>query len=325
MADYYKVLQVDQNAEHSVVEAAYKALAWLHNKDDRKMKVINAAKEVLLDKDRRQEYDAQQGAKKSGKVIGGYRIIKKIAEGGFGSTYLGEHIAVGSPVCIKHAHNISPTTEEILLEEAKNIWDLRHWGIPAMRDVLRMPDDSLALVMSYVPGKTLVEVFEANNPIEPEHVAWIMERILNVLKYLHMHGVIHGDLKPQNILVQAETHTITLVDYGLSQSRPTMITESKGHTPFFAAPELIEGNTPLPESDLYGLGMSMIFALGGDVEHVSVPRHVPAAMKEFIKPLVRLLPTERPEVWKVDLCEEIQKMRNAAFGRTASSMKPLKV
>src|SRR5205814_52672 len=100
---------------------------------------------------------------------------------------------------------------------------------------------------------------------DPEHVAWITERILNILKYLHMHGVVHGDLKPNNVIIQTESHTVTLVDYGLSAARPTSATQVKGYTPHFAAPEQIAGGSLLPETDLFGLGMTLVFALGGDV------------------------------------------------------------
>ncbi len=326
--DYYKVLNVDPKASMEVIKAAYHVLSKIHHedKDDDLMKRINAAGEVLLDKDRRKTYDAKL-FNRDGKIIGEYKVLEKIAEGGFGTTYKAEHLTLGTQVCIKHAHEVGPEDEALLLEEARIIWDLRHFSIPAIRDILRMPDGSLALVMSYIPGPTLTQVIEKmEDGIEPEHVAWITQRILNVLKYLHYHGVVHGDVKPQNVIIQPENHTVVLVDYGLSTLRPNRKSEAKGYTPYFAAPEQKEGKPPIAQMDLYGLGMTMIYALGGDVEHVKVPGHTPDAMCGFIKDLIRLDPNRRPDVWqKVDLCDTIEEVRKADFGRSASAMKPFKL
>ncbi|MGD9713509.1 MAG: protein kinase [Thermomicrobiales bacterium] len=321
--DYYTMLGVHPKASDEVIKAAYRALVKKYQGDNDRLQKLNEANSVLTK--RRAEYDEGR-AKPPGKVIGEYRILKKIAEGGFGTTYQAENIVLGTPVCIKHALNISPEDETLLLDEARTIWDLRHWGIPAMRDVLRMPDGSLALVMSYIPGPTLAELIidKYQSGLEPEHVAWITERILNILMYLHMHGVLHLDVKPQNVIIQPDTHTVSLVDYGLSAFKPKKTTEAKGYTPYFAAPEQLDGGVMLPQTDLYGLGMTMIFALGGDVEHVKVPSTTPANMVKFLKKLIRRDAIQRPNVWKEhNLCEEIKEVRQADFGRTASSMKPL--
>ena len=325
--DYYKTLHVAANAHEDVLKAAFRALVKIHQGDEPRMKEINEAWEVLGDKDNKKKYDKDRDAPR-GKVIGDYKVISKIAEGGFGVTYRAEHTTLGTSVCIKHALNISPEDEQLLLEEARSMWDLRHFGIPAMRDLLRMPDGSLSLVMSYVPGKDLAKVIEDDYPkgLEPEHVAWICERTLNILKYLHMHGVVHGDVKPQNIIIQPDSHTVVVVDYGLSMVRPRASDGSKGYTPYFASPEAIDGSPLIPESDLYGLAMTMVFALGGNIDAVRVPDTIPEEMLKFMKNMLRRDPLQRPRVWeKEDLTESVKTMRNKAFGRIASNMKPLKI
>jgi len=329
--DHYKTLEVDRRASDAVISAAYKALVkQAHDaKDEERWKRLNAAYEVLSDTAKRKKHDRTAADSiKRGKVIGDYRILEQIAEGGFGTTYKAEHRLTGKLVCIKHASHVSAHDEQILLDEARSCWDLRHWGIPAMRDILRMPDDSMALVMSYVPGPTLAEVLEKkeyNNGLDAEHVAWIVDRTLNILKYLHFNGVVHGDMKPQNMIIQPEDHTVVLVDYGLSKVKPTRKDGALGYTPFFASPEQESGRVPLPESDFFGLGKTMIFALGGDVEFIKVPEHTPDAMCEFIKHLIKQDPLARPNWQDVDLCEEFRKIRKACFGRTFSNMKPLKI
>lgn len=267
--------------------------------------------------------------KKNGKIIGEYRIVSKIADGGFGVTYRAEHLTLGTPVCIKHASHVSPADEELLLDEARAMWDLRHYGVPAVRDLIRLPDSSLALVMSYIPGRTVSEIRDLScheHGMDPEHVAWIGERCLNVLKYLHMeHGVIHGDVKPQNIIVQNDTHTVVMVDYGLSQIKPTRSDTAKGYTPYFAAPEQVAGQIPIPETDFYGLAMTMVYALGGDVVRIKVPEAVPDPLCQFIKRLLRRDPLSRPRWETEDLVETMRIVRRESFGRTHSNMKPLVV
>jgi serine/threonine protein kinase len=259
-------------------------------------------------------------------VIGNYRVIEKIAEGSIGTTYKGEHVTLGMPVCIKHCNKIAPEYEEILINETRAMWDLRHYAMPAVRDLVRVKDGSLALVMSYIPGPTLQKLIEKVGALDPEHVAWIAERILNALMYLHYHGVPHGDNNPKNIILQLKTHGVVIVDFGLAQIKPTFDDKSRGYTPLYAPPEQIAGLTLLPESDLYSLGMTMIFALSGGIEAVKrkeVPTNTPEPLARFIRRLIVRDVSHRPKWDDEDLCDTIQAIRVEAFGRHHSGMKPL--
>lgn len=320
--DYYNILQVSPKADEKVIHMAYRTLAQMCAADEKKLLALNNAKDVLLDAQKRKAYDAEALAKV--KTIGNYKLISKIAEGGFGKTFKAEHMTLGSQVCIKHASKVSPVDEQIMLEEANAIWDLRHYGIPAIRDLFRLEDGSLALVMSYVEGPTLAQLRAKHKKIDPEHVAWIAERVLNILKYLHYNGVVHGDIKPQNIIVQGDKHQVVLVDYGLSLIRPSEKTISKGYTPYFAPPEQIKGLTLLPESDFYGLGMTLIDALGGSVDNGrQIPQSTPAGLTELIKTFTSPSILARPNWEKNDLCKTIQDVRLKDFGRKTSNMKTL--
>ncbi|HLC53043.1 MAG TPA: protein kinase [Candidatus Nanoarchaeia archaeon] len=342
----YEILEVHPRASAPVIEAAYKAIMKRHypngiNGDDRIARSLNAARETLIDMGKRSAYDDELVKKGErsvsqkdliGKTVGDYRVLELIAEGGFGKTYKGEHLLLNTPVCIKHGHEISPQDEAILVEEARAIWDLRHYGIPSMRGFLKLDDGSPMVIMSYIPGRTLEQLVdyhsEKKQRLDPEHVAWIIERSLNVLKYLHYHGIVHGDVKPQNIIVQKDHH-LALVDYGLSAIKPTSDSRNKGFTPYFAAPEEeASGDNPLlPESDFYGLGMTMIYALGGDVRSKKVPSSVPDALCAFIKRLIVRDVSARPR-WpknegEEDICDTIKKVRKEAFGRSHSNMRPI--
>ena len=328
--NFYDLLEVSPRARPEVIHAAYRALMGIYHSDKRGgdeavAKELIEANRILSDPDERARYDSTR-ENDEGKVIGEYRVLELIAEGGFGKTYKGEHILTGEPVCIKHCSRISPQDERILIEETKAAWDLRHYSIPAMRNLLKLEDGSLALVMSYIPGLTLEQIIERSGRLDAEHVAWIAERIFNVLMYIHYNGVIHGDIKPQNIIVQPESHTVVIVDFGLSMIKPSKGADSKGYTPYFAPPEEIQGLNLLPESDFYSLGMTMIYALGGGLEFVKkkeVPVDVPDALCKFIRRLIVRDVLGRPRWESENLFEAIQNVRKQAFGRERSGMKPI--
>jgi len=336
MINHYHRLQVHPQASPEVIKAAYRALMrdshpdvhdTIHGKTAAK---LNAAYEIISDPAKRQQYDRDR-EKIEGTIIGGFKVERAIAEGGFGKTYQGSHLLVGEPVCIKHCSRISATDTEILIEEAKAMWDLRHFAIPAVRDLIQLDDGSVALVMSFIEGLTLAEVVEKLQAkkyhLEPEDVCWMAERIFNALSYMHRFGVVHGDLKPGNIMIQPESHTVVLVDFGLAAIKPTHTDGSKGYTEVFAPPEQLRGSPLIPQSDFYSLGMTMLYALSnGDLSHVQrheVPSTVPKPMCDFIYRLIVRNPLDRPDWRTEDIMKTFKEMRYASFGRINSGMKPL--
>ena len=332
-ADPYDLLQVNRRATTAVIEAAYRALMQVHHPDHNgspeMATALNLAHQTLVDPAKRKEYD-RKSREADPKVIDGYRILGKLAEGGFGKTYKAEETINGLPVCIKHCTEISPDHDAILIAEGRAMgeWATGHYSIPMYHKTLRLDDGSLALVMGFIAGKTIAQIVEKLGPIEPEHVAWISQRVLHALFFIHVHGVIHGDLKPQNIIIPPDSHNAVLVDFGLSMIKPRAADKAKGYTDLFAPPEQMAGQVLIPESDLYSLGMTMIFALtGGDVRRMmkkEVPHSVPAPMCEFIRDLIHRDPLDRPRVWEKDnLLETIEEMRQKAFGRVHSNFKPL--
>lgn len=338
MPTHYDVLEVAPTASQEVVEAAYKVLIKKHHPDKKATiegtvaRALNTAREVLSDPVKRATYDASLTL--SGSVLGGrWRVLSPIAEGGFGKTYRGEHVLTGGLVCVKHCSRISPADAAVLVDEAKAMWDLRHFAVPAVRDLLKLDDGSLALVQSFVEGPTLQEVVEVyakrGEKLPPEHVAWMTSRVLNALSYIHRHGVVHGDLKPQNIVVQPVEHSLSLVDFGLAAVKPKKADGSRGYTDLFSPPEQVSGKPLLPQSDYYSLGMTMLHALcGGDraaVEGRKVPVTTPDPLCKFVLRLLVRDPLGRPDYATEDLWTTFEGVRTASFGRAASGMLPLKL
>jgi len=335
LPDHYAVLQVHPKAAPEVIDAAWKALLKRHHPDAGTSGVharaLNAAHDVLSDTRQRATYDRER-MPAHGDMVGQYEVLEQIAEGGFGSTHKCRDTITGLLSCVKFCTNVPPEYYDLLVEEARIISDLRHYAIPAYRQLARRDDGSYALVMSYIEGPTLEKVVRKAGRMDAEDVAWIAERVLNALKYLHYQGVIHGDIKPQNIIVQPERHMAVLVDFGLSAVRPTATTEAKGFTELFAPPEQVEGKPILPESDFYSLGITMLYALsGGDEDAVKrrlVPAQVPDALAAFIKQLIVRDVLRRPR-WpedptKSDLIDQLRAVRKEAFGNERSQMKPIR-
>lgn len=326
--DHYQILEVDRRASEEVIRAAYRALATKYppHVDQDRMLLFNLAKDELLDPSKRRAYDKAL-ARPSDNIIGNYRVLHKIAEGGFGITYKGEHVLTKGPVCLKHCSNISLEDDEILLNEADAMWDMRHFSIPAVRDIIRLEDQSLVLITSFIEGPTLEQAVQKAGPIDAEHVAWIVERILNALWYMHERGIVHGDLKPQNIIIQHKTHMACLVDFGLSMIKPSSMDQAKGYTEYFAPPEQIQGKPLLPESDFYSLGITIIYALcGGDMSLVAskrVPSTLPAPFTDFIKRLIVRDVLQRPSWESENLFETFQDVRRQSFGRNHTNMEPI--
>ncbi len=329
--DHYRLLEVDARASPEVIHAAYRALMKEYaprtaGADDSIARALNEAFGVLKDASRRKRYDEQEATKRKG-LIGPYRLLHQVAQGGFGTTYKAEHTLAGGYSCIKHCSEVSAHAEDILRQETQAIWNLQHSGLPGMRDLLQLPDKSFALAMSWIEGPTLQQLVEKHGRLDPENVAWIAERLLNTLAHLHRHGVLHGDIKPQNIIVQEESHIVVLVDFGLSMAKPSATSGNKGHTDLFSPPEQMVGKTIVPGSDFYSLGMTMIYALGGGygaVERKDVPANLPDEMCAFIRSLIVRNVLERPRA-AADLFEKFKDARLKSFGRAHSNMKQFTV
>ena len=323
--NHYTLLNVDPRASKEVIEAAYRVLIQKHHPDhngDAKMfSQLTAAKNLLTDARERKTYDKTIFGDSDKKIIGSYEVVKFIAEGAMGRTYIVRHQMTKKLSCLKACLGVGPEYEEVMMNEASAIWDIRHYAFPAIREVTKLDDGAIAIIMSYVPGPTLEQCVKHLGAIEGEHCVWIFERLLAGLNYLHANGVIHGDIKPQNIIIQPDRHSAVLIDFGLSMIKPTAKDKNIGFTNYFSPPEqLLADRKPLiPETDLYSLGMTMLYALSGKIIRKGDPwPRMHSALKSFLQKLTQQDINSRPNWSNTNLIEEIQNVRLAAFGTKSS-------
>lgn len=254
-------------------------------------------------------------------TVGNYKVKKQIGEGGFGRIFQAEHIYLGEKACLKQNTRATPEDVSLLRYESKLLWKLdEHHSIPSVKDYFETDRNSAVMVISYIDGKTLEELVDAKGPIHPEDACWITERLLGALYYAHCGGVIHSDVKPQNVFVEPHKHDIKLIDFGIASYKPKGNTRPIGYTPRYAAPELTLGKPPIPESDLYGAGLVMLRALGGDIARKSFRDDTPKPVVEFCENLLRYDPKQRSNWEKNNPLERISDVREEVFGRKHTIM-----
>jgi len=214
----------------------------------------------------------------SGTTLGGkYRLEREIAEGGMASVWLGVHLSLGINVAIKFMKpGLSETPDYASFErEARAAAQLRGEHIVRVYDHGIALDGSPYLVMEYLAGESLADRIDRCGALPPSEVAIVVEQISRALAEAHGRGIIHRDVKPENILLIEDLERPSpgiakLVDFGLARSRhSTQKTDDGGlisGTPSYMTPEhLRAAMPPNPLLDLWGLAATAFTALTGAV------------------------------------------------------------
>lgn len=193
-----------------------------------------------------------------------YEIIDELGRGASAVVYRARDRALDRLVAIKvvrpHAVASGNDALERLAREARTIARLSHPNIVTLYAVRRLPSaGGLALVMQLVPGGTLKDTLVAQGALDPERVEAILRDVAAALAYANNRGIVHRDVKPENIFLDEETGRALLADFGIAwsmdqESRLTMTGAAIG-TPTYMAPEQIDGASPDARSDLYSLGL----------------------------------------------------------------------
>jgi eukaryotic-like serine/threonine-protein kinase len=220
-----------------------------------------------------------------------YRIIKPLGEGGMGAVYHAWDNRLNIPVALKEmfaqpglsAENLAQLQQQFR-QEATILARLDHPHLVGVTDFFQEGEKSY-LVMKFVEGDSLANRINRQGALPEVQVLEWAEQLLDALSYCHSRGIIHRDIKPQNIIVRSDGQAV-LVDFGLVKlwdpNDPRTQTAMRGMgTPQYAPPEqygAVTGHTE-PRSDLYALGATLYHALSGDAPPTATLRI--AAPEEF--------------------------------------------
>jgi serine/threonine-protein kinase len=196
-----------------------------------------------------------------------YTIVKRLGSGGMAHVYLARHAALGRPLVIKVLHKSlgqEPEMRERFRREAEAAARLVHPHICAIVD-MGVAGDLEYLVMPYYAGGSLADLLSRQRTLAPAAAAATAVQVACALDYAHRHGVVHRDIKPDNILFD-EDGNVVLTDFGIATARFHGRLTAAGRamgTPHYMSPEQAMGRLVDGRSDLYAVGLLLYEMLTG--------------------------------------------------------------
>lgn len=218
---------------------------------------------------------------------GRFRIERKLGQGAQGGVYQALDTRLGRKVAIKFLHAAEQPKD---LVEARLVSKLQHPNVVALHDVI-VESGRSALVFEYVEGETLGAMIDREGALSPVRAVELMLGILDGLGYAHDQGVIHRDLKPQNIMID-RAERARIMDFGVATSRSGQV--GMMGTAGYMAPEMIKNLPVDAQADVFAAGMVLYQMLTGHlpVDAGSVFATLNRIVNEPIKPPSAL----RPEI-----------------------------
>ncbi len=207
----------------------------------------------------------------SNMIANRYEVIQHIGQGGMADVFLAVDTILNRQVAVKIMRGELCTDEVSVLRferEAQAATSLNHPNIVEVYDVGEYKGHHF-IVMEYVPGKTLKQVIKDRGALTKEETVDIMKQLVSATAEAHKRGIIHRDIKPQNVIVKADG-SIKMVDFGIALAKGSMqLTQANNvmGSVHYLAPELARGNAATVQSDIYALGIVMYEMLSGDVPY----------------------------------------------------------
>jgi serine/threonine-protein kinase len=291
-----------------------------------------------------------------GLKLGDYVVQERLGAGGMGVVYRGLQALIGKEVAIKVlqadlANN--PEETERLIAEARLVNAIGHRGIVDIYSTGSLPDGRQYLVMELLRGEPLDQVVDQRGPLKVVETLGILDEICDALSAAHGAGVIHRDLKPNNVFLVTPPHGaryLKLLDFGLAkrsatphgsaaQTRASIVVG----TPYYMAPEQARGQSISPQTDLYALGCMAFELLTGKLPfdaptpfevismHLNSPAprvsdrdpSVPEALDELVARLLAKVPSDRPSS-AAAVRSELNRIKNRLqTGSTGVGQKPI--
>ncbi|MER2048392.1 MAG: Stk1 family PASTA domain-containing Ser/Thr kinase [Solibacillus sp.] len=202
-------------------------------------------------------------------ISGRYKILKLIGGGGMSNVYLAHDIILSRDVAIKILRYDLSNEEELhrrFQREALSATSLTNPNIVSIYDVGE-DGDMHYIVMEYIKGKTLKQYIQEFSPLSAARSVHIMKQLTSAISHAHENGIIHRDIKPQNILMDEEGN-VKITDFGIATSLgATSFTQTNSviGTVHYLSPEQARGGVATMKSDIYALGIVFYELLTGEL------------------------------------------------------------
>lgn len=255
---------------------------------------------------------------------GKYQVERVLGQGGFGITYLGQHLSLRQGVALKelfpqgsgrgtNGQVIPQGAQEFQMERARCLEEARTLGLVQHPSVVRVLDvfeenNTVYLVMEHLPGQSLGALLLDHGPRSPEQVTRFAVQLLDALKELHAHGLLHRDIKPENVIL-TPAGRVVLIDFGTA--RAFDVHQTSNHTrlvtPGYAPLEQYATAARVgPFTDFYALAATLLHLLTGVVPVAAtdraagvslgpLPAHLPLGLKNMLEAALKLSVQERPQ------------------------------
>lgn len=240
-------------------------------------------------------------------LAGRYSIDRELGRGGMGVVFLAREVHLDRPVAIKllpPERALDDTLRERFLREARLAAKLSHPNIIPIHAV-EETESFVYYVMAFVDGESLAHRVRTRGPLPATEGARVLREAAWALASAHAQGVVHRDVKPDNILIEAATQRVLMADFGIAAAMGDGDGDGISGTPEFMSPEQALGHDLDARSDLYSLGATAFFAFSGRLpfEGTSPTEVLAKQVTEPAPPLGSLgLPVPRKIASLVDRC-----------------------
>ena len=201
-------------------------------------------------------------------VAGRYSLERELGRGGMGIVFLAKDVALDRPVAIKllpPEFAAQQDLRERFKREARTAARLSHPNIIPVFSVEEV-EEFVFFVMAYVEGETLTERINSKGPLTPSEAVNVLREVSWALEHAHSQGVVHRDVKTDNIMLESASGRALVTDFGIAQVAGVGVDTDFGEmfgTPAFMSPEQSAGETVDRRSDIYSFGLVAFITLSG--------------------------------------------------------------
>ncbi len=270
-----------------------------------------------------------------GKILGSYRLVKLLEEGGMGRVFLAEHVRLGRQVALKllrpeYANNTVVINR--FFQEARAANRIHHQNIIEITDFIEAEDGHNFFVMELLPGYSLTQALSQHGPLSLTRTTDIKAQVCDALAAAHDTGIVHRDLKPDNIFLTERAGRedfVKLLDFGVAKLMAEAADESVHQTaagmvlgtPEYMSPEQAGGKKVDHRTDIYSLGVILYQLATGTIPlsaetygemviklvtmpipaiagHTDLPWQCPADLEQLIMQCLEKDPEQRPQSMK---------------------------